>query len=340
MGSVGMRARKGPPELVASGPSYKTNEEIKSLEVRIVGEMGENENQYDMIETNELVSTEEALARAQSRGLDLILINDNQDPPLAKIANVGKYAFQEKKRQKEKTKNAKAPGIKDLKLSYTIGEHDLDTRIRQMEKWMDKSKQQVRVTVVLKGRARMFEGQGRQLLKRVQAETASFCKTMNKNGKNDDGIRKTPRGDLTITLQGGADIQLLKELAEVGLEEDDDNAAAADDDETDEDDDDGDDSNNEDLDPEVAEILEEISEVKQDLLDCGIKPGKLSEQPEMQELEAQLRQARARVARAVHQCTAGSANKPMIASFVVLPAVLVGMLQPRRRPRWYTRAVL
>jgi len=281
---------------------------------------------------------EEALARAQLRGLDVILINENADPPLVRIADVGKYAFMDKKRQKEKTKNAKAPKVKDVKISYTIGEHDLDTRIRQMEKWMENGKQQVRVTVVMKGRARMFEKQARQLMKRVQLETASFSKTM-RSSKNDDGIRKTPRGDLTITLQGGADIQMLKELAEVGLKEDDDDDA--DEDEADEDeDDDGDDSDDGDLDPEVAEILEEMKEVKDDLLDCGIKPGQLTQQPEMKELEQRLKEARARVASAVHQRIAPSVNKPMIASFVVLPALLVGVLQPRRRPRWFTRAAM
>merc|ERR1712083_953782 len=106
------------------------------------------------------------------------------------------------------------------------------------------------------------------------------------------------------------------------------------------DDDDDDDDDNEDSNPEVLEILEEMSETKQDLLDCGISPGKLSQQPEMQELEMRLREARARVASAVHQCTAGSVSKPTIASFVVLPAVLVGVLQPRRRPRWFNRAAM
>jgi len=302
---------------------------------------GEMKEIFQMAERNEVVSTDEAIARAKRKGFDVILVNEKTDPPLVKICSLDKFVFQEKKKEEKKAKNTKQLKMKEVKLSYTIGENDLSTRIRQVEGWLEKSQTQVRVTVIMKGRTRMFEPQARQLLKRVQAETASFGKAL---GAGDgDPIKRTPRGDLTLVLLSGADIKILKQLREVALEEFVDDGGDINDadeaDEDDEDEDEDDDSDSDEEDPEVAEILEEIKEMRQDLLDCGIKPGRISGEPEMRELEARLKDARARVARAVHQHTAGILKQPMAASLVVLPAALAGLLQPRRHRRWLTRAV-
>ncbi|OLP90660.1 Translation initiation factor IF-3 [Symbiodinium microadriaticum] len=84
------------------------------------------------------------------------------DPPLVKIFSIGKYVYEEKKKAKELAKN-KVPKIKEVKITYTIGDHDLNTKLRNIEKWLENKRQQVKVQCVMKGRSRMFEGQARSM---------------------------------------------------------------------------------------------------------------------------------------------------------------------------------
>ncbi|CAE7502997.1 infC, partial [Symbiodinium pilosum] len=107
---------------------YKINEEIRANEVRVVGIVSDKleTGATRMEEMNEIMSLRDAMEIAQSKGVDVILINEDPDPPLVKIFSVGKYVYEEKKRAKEIAKN-KAPKIKEVKITYTIGDHDLNT---------------------------------------------------------------------------------------------------------------------------------------------------------------------------------------------------------------------
>ena len=72
------------------------NERIRSKEVRLIDQNGENKG---------VVATSKALQMAYDADLDLVLINPNQEPPVAKILNYGKYKYELEKRAKEAKKN-------------------------------------------------------------------------------------------------------------------------------------------------------------------------------------------------------------------------------------------
>ena len=76
----------------------QANEEIREKEVRVVTQDGEQLG---------VMSSEEALAIAQSKGLDLVNIAPTAQPPVCKIMNFGKYRFELQKREKENKKNGK-----------------------------------------------------------------------------------------------------------------------------------------------------------------------------------------------------------------------------------------
>lgn len=296
-------------------PEYLTNEEIKATEVRVVARVMDNPGVKGdvMEECNEVMSTKDALALARGQGFDLILVAEKQDPPLVKIAKVGKFIYSEKKRLAAAARDAKTPKPKEVKLSYTVGDHDLNTKLRQCEKWLANPRQQVKITVVLKGRSKkMFEGAARALLERIRREVAGYAKVPG----TDKGIRainKDGRGDSFIMLNHGPDRVILKEMieeaggkkamkakaaaaAEAGSDSDDD-----DDDEDDDDSDDDDyDSDDEDAadegSGEVIAIEMEIEAMKKELLECGVKAGQLSQQEEMQELYERLTDAKSKLA--------------------------------------------
>ncbi|CAJ1384922.1 unnamed protein product [Effrenium voratum] len=301
---------------------YKINEEIRATEVRVTGiadvegleqrRAAEKMEQKDqkkkqkgpqekkkksgavMEDMNEIMLLDQAMEIARNKGLDVILISEDQDPPLVKIASVGKYTYTENKKKK-KASTAKPPRMKEVKMSYTIEDHDLNTRLALVKKWVENNpRQQVKVQVVLKGRTRMFENQARQLLLRIQRDVAAYAKVPGIE-KGNPAITKDGRGDLIMLLNGGADRSILKQLIEEAggkkalqkqLAE-----AEVDKDEEEED------VEEEDQDEEVLKLEAEIEELKEELIECGISPRKVDSEPEMKELKQKLAKAEAKAAK-------------------------------------------
>lgn len=314
----------------AAAKEYKTNEEIRCTEVRLIGEQSEESN--DVEECNEIMATSDAMRRADSRGLDLVMINEDRDPPLVKIVDLGKYVYAEKKRAKETARNSKVPKVKEVKLSYTIGEHDLNTKLNQMEGWLKTPRQQVKVIVQMKGRSKMFEKQARGLLTRVQEEVATFGKAA--GGAKEGNVKKDGRGDLVMMMNAGPDVALLKELAKRQDELEDES-----DDEDDEEQGGSSKKKGKKAESqEIQDLLDEIEETKQDLLDCGISPGAISQQPEMRDLMKELDEARAKVASGAFGRLAASGPSTTSALACGALALAAGVLSVTGRGRRQLRA--
>ena len=98
-----------------------------------------------------VVPTSEALQMADDADLDLVLINPNQDPPVAKILNYGKYKYEVEKRAKEAKKKQHTVDIKEIKIRYKIDVHDYNVRINNIKKFITQGNK-VKVIVMLRGR--------------------------------------------------------------------------------------------------------------------------------------------------------------------------------------------
>jgi len=94
---------------------------------------------------------EEALRLAYERNLDLIQVTEKVDPPVCKIMDYGKYAYQEKKKEQSSAKKQKISELKGIRLTFNIGQHDMEVRARQTEKFL-KAGDKVRIDIVLRGR--------------------------------------------------------------------------------------------------------------------------------------------------------------------------------------------
>lgn len=117
----------------------KLNEEVRFSQVRLIGE-GEPK----------LMSSYEAFQLAKSQNLDLILINENQSPPIVKIADYQKYLYLQEKTEKERAKASKKE-IKEIQLSCDIAENDLKTKANHAKKFLEKG-DKVKVVLSLHGR--------------------------------------------------------------------------------------------------------------------------------------------------------------------------------------------
>lgn len=118
------------------------NERIRSKEVRLIDQDGQNHG---------VIQTSKALQMAYDADLDLVLINPNQDPPVAKILNYGKFKYEQEKRAKEAKKKQHTVDIKEIKIRYKIDTHDYQVRIKSIEKFIAQGNK-VKIVVMLRGR--------------------------------------------------------------------------------------------------------------------------------------------------------------------------------------------
>ena len=97
------------------------NEEIRDREVRVVNQQGEQLG---------IMPTAQALKLAEEQQLDLVNIAPTARPPVCKLMDYGKYRFEMSKKEREIKKNQKIMETKEVRLSATIEDHDIDVTIR------------------------------------------------------------------------------------------------------------------------------------------------------------------------------------------------------------------
>lgn len=102
------------------------------------------------------MSREEALRMAEDQELDLVEVGVQDGVTLTKIVDYGKYLFKQQKQQSQNKSHQKKTELKTMKLTYKIGEHDLDVRRKQAEKWA-KEGNPMKVYLQLRGRENQYE---------------------------------------------------------------------------------------------------------------------------------------------------------------------------------------
>ncbi len=133
------------------------NEMITVKEVRCLSDDGANHG---------IISTEEALQKADAAGLDLVLIAPEGNPPVAKIMDYGKYRYQMEKKKKEAKKNQKVIVIKEIKLSVKIAENDIAYKVKHAREFIEDGNH-VRFRVFLKGREMSHPEAGVEVLTKI-----------------------------------------------------------------------------------------------------------------------------------------------------------------------------
>ena len=133
------------------------NDDIRVPEVRC---------NVDGAESLGIVSTDEAMTKANEMGLDLVLIAPNAKPPVAKIMDYGKFKYQEEKKQKEQRKNQVKIVVKEIKLSVKIAENDVEYKVKHAREFLEKGFH-VKFRVFLRGREMANPQAAREVLLRV-----------------------------------------------------------------------------------------------------------------------------------------------------------------------------
>ena len=117
-----------------------------------------------------IVPIKEALATANDMGLDLVEVSPKTSPPVCRIMDYGKYKYQMKKKLHEARKKQSIIHIKEVKLRPKIEEHDLQFKLRHIERFL-KEGDKVKVTIMFRGREITRKELGLAILERLIEET-------------------------------------------------------------------------------------------------------------------------------------------------------------------------
>jgi translation initiation factor IF-3 len=118
-----------------------------------------------------LTDTREALQLAANAGLDLVLVSEGKEAPVAKILDYGKLQYQQKKRQRQSSR----PTVKEVRLRPNVGESDYSLRIERAVQWLEKG-DSVKFQVRLRGREHQNRDRAVELLDRIVADVGQAGK--------------------------------------------------------------------------------------------------------------------------------------------------------------------
>lgn len=118
------------------------NGQIREKEVQLIGANGEKLG---------VMSTRDALEKAEEENLDLVLVSPNAKPAVCKIMNYGKYKFEQAKKEKEAKKKQKIQETKELRITPNIEEHDFGFKAKNAKKFIEDGNK-VKITVRFRGR--------------------------------------------------------------------------------------------------------------------------------------------------------------------------------------------
>ena len=101
------------------------------------------------------VTKDQALSLALDKGLDLVQvqIGDNDNLPICKIMDYSKMKYKMSKRKKEKSHKIKD---KEVRISFSIADHDLMTKNNQVKKFINKG-HNIRYVMRLFGREKQMK---------------------------------------------------------------------------------------------------------------------------------------------------------------------------------------
>lgn len=149
---------------IITSKDHQINDEIRAREVRLIGAQGEQVG---------IVSLRDAVQAAVEANMDLVNIAPTAKPPVCRIMDYGKFRYEQQKREKENRKNQKIVELKEVRFSATIDEHDFQTKLRNVVKFL-KEEDKVKCTIRFRGREIAHPLVGQRVLERVITEAQEY----------------------------------------------------------------------------------------------------------------------------------------------------------------------
>lgn len=145
---------------ISSQESYRINNQIRSREVRVITDTNENLG---------VISIGRALELAESKGLDLVEVSPNADPPVCRIMDFGKFQYEQARKERKARKQQKVIEVKEIRLNPKTDDHHLSFKLRDARKWIGDG-MKVRVRIRFRGREITHADIGLDRLEKIAAE--------------------------------------------------------------------------------------------------------------------------------------------------------------------------
>jgi len=143
----------------------RINDRIRVPEVRLVGEDGKQIG---------VVNTDEALAYAQERDLDLVEVAPDARPPVCRVLDYSKYKYEQAQKQKAARKHQQQITIREIKFRPKIAQNDYDTKKGHVRRFL-LGRDRVKVTIMFRGREVTHPERGTALLDRLAGELSDIA---------------------------------------------------------------------------------------------------------------------------------------------------------------------
>ncbi|MDY5968768.1 MAG: translation initiation factor IF-3 [Bacteroidales bacterium] len=146
-------------------PEHRINERITAPVIRVVCEGMETA----------IMDSRAALKLAYDRGLDLVEISPNADPPVCKVVDYQKFLYEQKKKQKENKANTQKTVVKEIKISPQIDDHDFDFKLKHAIGFLQEGNK-VKVSLFFAGRQIVYKDQGEATMLRFAEALLDYGK--------------------------------------------------------------------------------------------------------------------------------------------------------------------
>ena len=161
-GRVEIARVKGRRYTKSKEPEVRINQRIRSKEVRLVDTDGSQLG---------VVSIQEALDLSDQRGVDLVEVAPNANPPVCRLMDYGKYKYELKKQAA--AKKQKSQTVKEIKFRPNIGDHDLDVKINHIREFLEDDNK-TKIRIFFRGREIVHPELGRKLADKILERVADL----------------------------------------------------------------------------------------------------------------------------------------------------------------------
>jgi len=194
-------------------PQARINDYIRASQVRLIDEDGSQLG---------IKPTREAMQYAFDKGLDLVEVASQADPPVARVMDYGKYRYEQEQKAKLARKHQISINVKEIKLRPKIGVHDYNTKKGHVERFLNQ-RAKVKVTIMFRGRERDHADRGRDLLMRLAEDVKEIgmiemqpllegrnmimvlAPTKNAGASKDAKAEDAQRGEEEVQADGGGE---------------------------------------------------------------------------------------------------------------------------------------
>ncbi len=140
------------------------------------------------------MTKDDALALAKEHKLDLVIVTDKANPPVARVLEYGKYIYQQQKKER-RAGQTKIQEMKSVQIRVKTSDHDLETKAKNVERFLEKG-HPVRVHIYLRGREKAHQDLARKRLEDFLERFITFPH------KQLDAVKRIPTGySTTLTKE-------------------------------------------------------------------------------------------------------------------------------------------